>query len=197
MGLRGHSYGKSKVRLTKVVRDTPRHHLFEIEADIELEGKFEPAYTHGDNGNVIATDSIRNTVYVLAKEHRFSTVEEFALTLGKHFVETYPQVSIARVELRQANWQRLDVGGEPHDHAFVSGGQDERVARVTTRRGAAAECWGGLRTLRVLKTTNSQWHTFVTDRYRTLPDARDRILATQIDEDWRYVTRDCDLDLHV
>ena len=188
MGLTGHSYGKSKVRLTKVVRHAKRHALFEIEADIQLEGEFDRAYTRGDNANIIATDSIKNTVYVLAKEHSFSDVEGFAYTLGEHFVATYAQATAAHVELRQANWQRVEVGGEPHDHAFVSGGEDERVARVTARRGAATERWGGLRNLRVLKTTNSQWHTFVTDRYRTLPDTRDRILATQVDADWRYTS---------
>lgn len=195
MELTGHSYGKSRIRLTKVVRHAKRHKLFEIEADIQLEGDFQRAYTHGDNTKCIATDSIKNTVYVLAKEHLFSDVEEFAYTLGEHFIETYPQVTIASVELRQTNWQRVEVDGEPHDHAFVSGGQDERIARVTARRGPTIEWWGGLRNLRVLKTTNSQWHTFVNDRYRTLPDARDRILATQIDADWRYRTADGTFDL--
>ncbi|MDQ3440775.1 MAG: urate oxidase [Planctomycetota bacterium] len=197
MELKKHSYGKSNIRLTKVVRRAQRHKLFEIEADIELEGDFQRSYTHGDNANCIATDSMKNTVYVLAKEHLFSDVEEFAYILGEHFIGTYPQVTKVSVELRQANWQRIEVGGEPHDHAFVSGGQDERIARVTARRGAPIEWWGGLRNLRVLKTTNSQWHTFVDDRYRTLPDARDRILATQIDADWRYVTSDCVFELHV
>ncbi len=195
MRLTEHSYGKTKVRVTKVLRRARRHELFEVEADIHLDGDFERAYTHGDNAKVIATDSIKNAVYVLAKEHLTSSVEDFAYRLGEHFIENYPQVRAASVELRQTNWQRIEVDGETHDHSFVSGGQDERIARVTARRGQTFEWWGGVRNLRVLKTTNSQWHTFVTDRYRTLPDTRDRILATQIDADWRYRTADGTFDL--
>lgn len=194
MPLVENSYGKSKVRVTKVVRDGPHHYLFDIEANILLEGDFEHAYTEGDNRKVIATDSIKNIVYVLAKETGFSDIEQFADVLAQHFVDVYPQVSKARVELRQANWQRIEIGGKPHDHSFTSGGADERIARCVCHRNAPFEWWGGVRNLRVLKTTNSQWHTFVSDRYRTLPDTHDRILATQIDADWRYCTADTVFD---
>jgi urate oxidase len=198
LGLTGNSYGKSRIRVTKVVRadGRQRHKLFDIEADIQLEGDFDRAYTHGDNANCIATDSMKNTVYVLAKERLFTTVDEFAYDLGEHFVKTYPQVSKATVELKQANWQRIEINGQPHGHAFALGGGDERVARAIARRGGAIEWWGGVRNLRVLKTTNSQWHTFVDDRFRTLPDSFDRVLATQIDADWRYRTADGVFDLH-
>jgi urate oxidase len=196
--LTGNSYGKSSIRVTKVVRadGRQRHKLFEVEAAIQLEGDFDRAYTHGDNANCIATDSMKNTVYVLAKEQLDTNVDDFAYGLAEHFIKTYPQVTKATVELKQANWQRIEVDGQPHDHAFTSGGGDERVSRVIARRGQKAfEWWGGVRNLRVLKTTNSQWHTFVDDRYRTLPDSFDRILATQIDADWRYRTADGLFDL--
>src|SRR5690349_1951021 len=91
------SYGKSAVRLTKVVRRGNVHQLFEIDAAIQLEGDFVPAYTDGDNTKVIATDSIKNTVYVLAKENDFDCIERFASILGKHFVKTYPQVTRATI----------------------------------------------------------------------------------------------------
>lgn len=194
MGLTENSYGKSKVRITKVVRDGQCHKLFDFEAAIQLDGDFQRSYTHGDNANCIATDSMKNAVYVLAKENEFSDVEEFAYILSRHFVETYPQVTKATVELKQANWQRIEIDGVPHDHSFTAGGTDERVVRFTAHRDAPLEWWGGIRNLRALKTANSQWHTFVADRYRTLPDTSDRILATQIDADWRYVTFDCVFD---
>src|SRR5687768_8990747 len=95
------SYGKSIVRLTKVVRHGSVHELFEISADVQLQGAFEPAYKHGDNRDVVATDSIKNTVYVLAKEYAFTSIEQFAGILSNHFVETYPQVNGATVELTQ------------------------------------------------------------------------------------------------
>lgn len=187
------SYGKSAVRLTKVVRNGPVHELFEISADIQLEGDFGPAYAAGDNRAVVATDSVKNTVYVLAKEHAFESVEQFALILARHFPAAYPQVSQATVELTQATWRRIEVDGKPHDHAFTGGGPHRRYAKAVLARGSNDPCLvGGVRDLLVLKTTASEWRTFVDDRYRTLPDAADRILATKVDADWAYDTPSAD-----
>ena len=185
------SYGKSAVRLTKVVRNGAVHELFEIDAAVQLEGEFEPAYRDGDNRKVVATDTIKNTVYVLAKENRFDSVEHFALILGRHFLKMYDHVSSATVELKQASYRRITVDGRPHDHAFTSGGPQRRFARaVLNRKGEALT--GGVRDLVVLKTTASEWRDFHTDRYRTLKDTRDRIMATKVDADWLYSTTDAD-----
>jgi len=190
MGTLGHnSYGKSDVRLTKVVRNGPRHELFEITANIQIEGDFDAAYCEGDNRNCIATDSMKNSVYVLAKEHAFDSIEQFALILVRHFLATYPQVSTAQVELTQSAWQRITVDDKPHDHAFTSAGPQLRYARATLdRSGKQPDLHGGLRGLLVIKTTASEWRDFVSDRYRTLKDTRDRIMATRIDADWEYNT---------
>jgi len=194
MGTLGHnSYGKSDVRLTKVVRDGPRHELFEITAKVLLEGDFAAAYCEGDNRACIATDSMKNTVYVLAKENRFDSIEHFAVILVRHFLATYPQVSAALIELTQSSWQRIAVGGKPHDHAFTSAGPQLRYARaVLDRSGQQPGLRGGVRGLLVLKTTASEWRDFVSDRYRTLKDTIDRIMATKIDADWEYNTLDGD-----
>ena len=183
------AYGKSRVRLTKVVRAGSTHDLFEIDAAVQLEGDFAAAYQDGDNRNVIATDSVKNTVYVLAKENRFASVEEFGLILARHFVATYPQVSQATVELAQASWRRIDVDGKPHGHAFTSAGPQRRYARAVANRGWPNPVLvGGVRDLQVLKTTGSEWRDFVDDRYRTLKDTRDRIMATKVDAEWTYNT---------
>ena len=194
MGTLGHnSYGKSDVRLTKVVRDGPRHELFEITAKVLLEGDFAAAYCEGDNRACIATDSMKNTVHVLAKENRFDSIEHFAVILVRHFLATYPQVSAALIELTQSSWQRIAVGGKPHDHAFTSAGPQLRYARaVLDRSGQQPGLRGGVRGLLVLKTTASEWRDFVSDRYRTLKDTIDRIMATKIDADWEYNTLDGD-----
>ena len=191
--LRHNSYGKSDIRLTKVVRNDPRHELFEIAANIQLEGNFDAAYTEGDNRSCIATDSMKNTVYVLAKENAFDSVEQFALILVRHFLATYPQVSAATIELTQSAWQRITVDGKPHDHAFTSAGPQLRYAFARFERLAKQpHLVGGVRGLLVLKTTASEWRDFVSDRYRTLKDSSDRIMATKIDADWEYNTLDGD-----
>jgi urate oxidase len=182
------SYGKSDVRLTKVVRRAARHELFEITANVQFEGDFGAAYTAGDNRNCVATDTMKNFVYVKAKERSFDSVEEFALILADELVTAYPQVSRATVELTQSTWQRISVDDTPHSHAFVDGGRRKRFARVVkSREGVGAiQLSGGVRDLVVLKTTASEWRDFHTDRHRTLRDASDRIMATSIDADWTF-----------
>ena len=183
------SYGKSDVRLTKVVRQGARHELFDITANVQLEGDFAAAYTAGDNRNCVATDTMKNFVYVKAKERAFESVEAFALILADEVVKTYSQVTRATVELLQAVWQRIEADGKPHDHAFVDGGRQKRYAKaVRSRDGAAApQLTGGVRDLVVLKTTASEWRDFHTDRHRTLRDTSDRIMATSIDADWTFI----------
>jgi urate oxidase len=184
------SYGKSGVRMTKVVRNGPVHELFEIDAAVKLEGDFEAAYRDGDNRNVVATDTIKNTVYVLAKQWTFNTVESFAKILVDHFIDTYPQVVKASVELRQSTWRRIEVDGEPHGHAFHGGGPQQRYAKAIAMRGPTTrglELIGGVRDMLVLKTTGSEWRDFHDDEYRTLRDTRDRVLSTKINGDWRFV----------
>ena len=188
------AYGKSAVRLTKVVRDRgPTHELFEIDAAVELEGDFAAAYSAGDNRQVIATDTIKNTVYVVAKENRFDSPEQFAVLLARHFLATYAHVSKVTVTLKQSTWKRVEVDGKPHDHAFSGGGPQKRYARcIGTRDALTIE--GGVRDLPVLKTTASEWQNFHSDRYRTLKDASDRILATTIDAEWTYASPDADFN---
>lgn len=180
------AYGKSGVRLTKVVRRGDVHELFEIEAAIQLEGDFAAAYRDGDNRSVIATDTIKNTVYVLAKENAFDSIEQFALILARHFISTYAHVSQAAVELTQSAYQRIEVEGRPHDHAFTSAGPRRRYTRAVIGRGEAEQLVGGVRDLVVLKTTASEWRDFHADRYRTLKDTSDRIMATKVDATWTY-----------
>jgi urate oxidase len=183
--LQHNSYGKSNVRLTKVVRNGPRHELFEITAAIQLEGDFAAAYTDGDNRQCIATDTMKNFVYVKASEYSFHSIEHFALVLAMELLETYPQVTTATVELTQTAWRRLMVDAKPHDHAFVNDGQHKRYAKAVHTRGNELLI-GGVRELLVLKTTASEWRDFHSDRHRTLKDTSDRIMATRIDADWTF-----------
>ncbi len=181
------SYGKSDVRVTKVIRNGPRHEIFEFSVDILLTGDFAASYTHGDNRKIIATDSMKNTVYVLAKEKQFTSAERFAILLAEHLPRLYPQVKSAKAQVRQSAWSRIEVDGKPHDHAFVSAGSEIHVATATcTADGVQPTISGGIRDLLVLKTTASAFKDFVTDRYRTLKDTDDRIFATSVTAEWDY-----------
>ncbi|MGA2233159.1 MAG: factor-independent urate hydroxylase, partial [Tepidisphaeraceae bacterium] len=187
--LKENSYGKSCVRLTKVVRHGAHHDLMEMSVDISLGGDFAASYESGDNSKVIATDSMKNTVYVLAKERSFASIEEFAVQLARHFVQTYEQVQQAAISISQTAWARLGN----HPHAFIDGGAERRICRAVLT-GDKLELTGGVADLRFLKTTGSEFSGFVTDRYRTLPDAADRIFATSVEAVWAYKSESVDFN---
>jgi urate oxidase len=189
--LKSNSYGKSYVRLTKVSRHGDRHELKELSVDIELQGDFARCYTHGDNSKIIATDSMKNTVYVLAKDHPIESIEDFARHLANHFVDTYPQVACATATIREAPWQRISVNAKPHDHSFVGGSCERRTCSVTSDR-KSVEIEGGIDGLLVLKTTKSGFVGYVRDRYTTLKETTDRIFATSVTARWQYSTPELD-----
>ena len=179
------SYGKREVRLTKVVRTAELHTLYELTVAITLGGLFDRVYTDGDNSSCIPTDTMKNTVYALARMREFDGPEVFARILADHFL-TFPQVTWAEVDIEAASWTRISVDGGPHPHAFTRGGSGSRTGRVRAERNHPTRTWGGLTGLEVLKTTGSGFRGFHRDRYTTLAETSDRIFATAIDASWEY-----------
>jgi urate oxidase len=189
------NYGKSSVRVTKVRRLADRHELVEMKVNITLNGAFERSYTHGENSSVVATDSMKNTVYLLAKDHPLDSPESFALYLADHFVNTYSQISAATIHIDQSLWRRINVAGVPHPTAFESGGAELRQAMVTVdRKNSATQIHGMLSELLVLKTTDSAFTGFVRDKYTSLPETTDRILATKMSAEWVFTGRKVDFN---
>jgi urate oxidase len=186
------NYGKSEVRLVKVKRDTDRHELRDLTVDVALEGDFEAVHLKGDNTGLLATDTMRNTVYALAKDHLTGSIEEFGLKLVNHFLEAGPTVERARVRITEHPWNRIEVNGRGHEHSFVRGSGERTAAVGGDAGGARVEA--GIDDLLVLKTTNSGWEGFLRERYTTLPETNDRILATKITANWTYGDADVDFD---
>lgn len=187
------NYGKSEVRLFKVKRDTARHEVWDLHVRVSLEGDFDAAHYAGDNSKLLATDTMRNTVYALAKDHLAGSIEGFGLALVDHFLEAGPTVTGCRVEITRFPWRRIEVHGQPHDHSFVR----ERGERKATARGDAhgeRKVEAGIDDVYVLKTTNSGWEGFYRDRFTTLPDTDDRVLATTVTAKWEYGTVEADFD---
>jgi urate oxidase len=183
--LRKSGYGKSEIRLVKVSRRAGGHDLRDLTVDVGLEGDFDAAYTAGDNTGVLATDTMRNTVYALAKQYPIDPIESFGRRLIEHFLAEGPGVTRVRVHIVEHPWARLDVGGRPHEHAFERGSGGNRVATVFGD-GGEPQIEAGIDDLLVLKTTGSGWEGFRRDRYTSLPETSDRILATIITAQWSY-----------
>jgi len=178
-------YGKAECRLVRVTRDTAVHRIEDLSVTTQLRGDFVACHTEGDNGNVIATDTQKNTVYAFAREHGVGSPEEFLLTLGQHFVTDYDHVTGGRWESELYAWDRIEIGGAPHDHAFVREGREVRTTLVQ-RDGDEAWVLAGFRDCTVLKSTGSEFHGFPRDRFTTLAETDDRILATSVTAWWRY-----------
>jgi urate oxidase len=175
------SYGKSDIRLVKVTRGADRHELCDVTVDVALEGDFAAAHATGDNAGLLATDTMRNTVYALAASNPVDDLELFGRVLVEHFVAAAPSVGHARVRLVEHPWTRLG----DHDHAFMRAGGGERVA-VVSGDGESARFEAGIEDLVLLRTTGSGFEGFLREQYTTLPETTDRILATAVSARWSY-----------
>jgi urate oxidase len=177
-------YGKCRVRLVKVRRAHDQHAIVDLTIDVQLEGDFEAVYVEGDNRSCLPTDTMKNTVYALARQDTVVPVEAFATRLAEHFAAK-PGVSSARISASEIRWDRLVANGRLHSHAFVQGGSEQWTA-VVTRGPTGTDITSGLMNLVVLKTTDSAFTGFPRDEYTTLPETKDRIFATSIGARWNY-----------
>lgn len=177
-------YGKARVRLVKVRRRHDPHELVDLTLDVQLEGAFEPVYASGDNHLCVATDTMKNTVYAFARNDDIAHVELFAEALATHFA-AQPAVARVRIAAAEQPWQRVSVGGRPHPHAFAQPG-GEQWTTVVTRDSEGTQVSSGVTNLVLLKTTDSAFADFARDRFTTLSDTTDRILATAVTASWRY-----------
>ena len=180
-------YGKAENRVVRIVRDTPRHEIRDLNVSTSLRGDFAAAHTDGDQSQVLPTDTQKNTAFAYAKLHGISSPEDYALALGGRLLEATPVADGATIAVQEHAWDRIEVDGSGHDHAFVRRGGEVRTTTVDLTRGGATVV-SGLQDLVVLKSTGSEFKGFLHDEYTTLPDADDRILATALRADWRYVT---------
>lgn len=179
------NYGKARVRLLRVTRQEGRHDIHELTIGIRFEGDFETAHTIGDNSKILPTDTMKNTVYALARKLGMASTETFCLQLVDHFLANNPQVSKVTVEASETIWARLPFGGKPHPHTFTQTGGEKRTAVVSgTRQEKTVRA--GIEGLAVLKTTQSAFEGFLKDEYTTLKEDRHRILSTLIRANWTY-----------
>src|SRR3954471_13139381 len=185
-------YGKAEVRVVAVDRSTPRHSVVDLNVSSALRGDFAAAHTSGDNAHVLSTDAQKNTVFAFARDG-IGSPEEFGIRLARHFAGSYDWISGARVAIGSYGWDRIAVGGVPHHHAFSRAGSEVRTAVVTVD-GDDVHVLAGLTDLVVLKSTGSEFWGFPRDRYTTLAETRDRILATAVTARWRYTGTDLAFD---
>ncbi len=186
-------YGKSAIRLVKVVREPDRQRVRDLTVAVSLEGDFEAAHTAGDNTNVVATDTMKNTVYAFAPEHLTGAIESFGRVLAEHFA-TSSQVARATVAIREQPWAPIPTEVGPAPDAFMRATDFSRTASVSVSHDGSVTIDAGIDDLTVMKTAKSAFKGFPRDRYTTLAETDDRIMATMVNATWRYASTDLDWD---
>ena len=179
-------YGKSRVRLVRVQRQSDRHELCDWTVEVLLHGDYESCFTEGDNSKILPTDTMKNMVYSIARNSLASSIEGFAKELISFLMSRNPQVSKVEAAISDSPWDHARVGGLAHPTTFIQSTRETQTTRVTEERGCAVSVVSGLANLIILKTAGSAFAGFIKDSLTTLPETRDRLFGTAVSADWTY-----------
>ncbi|MDI3405694.1 factor-independent urate hydroxylase [Streptomyces cavernicola] len=183
-------YGKAENRIVKIVRkgnEGSWHEIRDLNVSVALRGEFRDVHLTGDNGNCLPTDTTKNTVYAFAKEHGVTSPEDFGTRLAQHFTNSQSVIHESQVRLEEYAWDRIPVPTRRDQHSFVRSGQEVRTSQVTfNKHTGQLQIVSGLKDLTVLNSTNAEFHGYIKDKYTTLQEAYDRILATKVTARWAY-----------
>ena len=182
-------YGKDNVRVYKVARsptDPKQQDVTEMTVCSLLAGDISASWTHADNANIVATDTQKQTVYLMAKLHPVNPPELFASIVAQHYIDTYSHIDQATISVIVHRWTRMAVDGAPHPHSFLRDGVETRVVEAVAKRGSGISIRSGIKGLLVLKSTGSQFWGFHRDEYTRLPETTDRILSTEVEAGWHW-----------
>ena len=173
-------YGKAENRVVRITRDGATHHIKDLNVSVALSGDMEEVHLSGSNANVLTTDATKNTVYAFAKEYGIESAEAFGIHLARHFVTSQEPIRRARIRIEEYAWERITQA-----HSFVRKGQETRISEITYD-GESWQVISGLTGLVVMNSTDSEFWGYVKDRYTTLKETHDRILATEVNARWRF-----------
>src|SRR5271163_1824595 len=185
-------YGKARVRLVRVQRHAAGNDFREWSVDVLLRGDFASCFEDGDNSKILPTDTMKNTVYSLARSSRSECIENFAKELTEFFLQRNAQVSEAEVSVREKAWQRLIVNETAHPTAFVLASGEKQTASVVRKRSGELTVASGLEELVIMKTADSAFEGYIKDSLTTLPESGDRLFGTAIWSRWKYAAAEGD-----
>lgn len=180
-------YGKDNVRLCKVQKNADgTQDVTEMSVCTLLSGDISKSWTESDNAHIVATDTQKQTIYVMARLHPVNPPERFAALLANHFLTEYAWMDTANVSIKVHRWSRMTVDGSPHPHSFLRDGTELRTVEAEARRGQGIAIKSGIDGLLVLKSTGSQFWGFHRDAYTRLPETWDRLLSTEVQASWAW-----------
>jgi urate oxidase len=179
-------YGKSRVRLMKVMRDAAVHRVAEWNVEVWLSGDFRECFIDGDNCRILPTDTMKNTVYSLARSSSAASMEEFAVELASHFIENNPHADGVEIRIRSTPWKHIVAGGETFATAFTHAQDKLDTVAVTISRSDGLSVKAGFEGLWLLKTARSAFAGYMKDRLTTLKETHDRLFGTLASAEWQY-----------
>ena len=182
-----HRYGKSRVRLMRVMRHATHHDLHDWTVEVLLRGDFGEVFTEGDNTRIIATDTMKNTVYYVARQSTADSMEGFAQELIEFLLARNVQVESVEVMIESHLWKRLIVDGQPYPTAFMKGSEERQTTKVSRGQGGAVSVRSGFSNMTVLKTAQSGFVGFLRDELTTLTETTDRLFGTAVTAEWTYL----------
>lgn len=188
-------YGKSRVRLMKVTRHPHGNEVSEWTVQLLLKGNFETAHTEGDNSRILTTDTMKNTVYFVARTSKATSMESYAMELADYILTRNTQVSSAAVRIEAALWKRLTVEGKPHPSTFMHGSAEVQTTHVERAQGGEFDILSGLDHMHLLKTADSAFEGYILDPLTTLKETSDRVFGTSVRAEWHYTTKHLDFDV--
>jgi urate oxidase len=187
--LAANRYGKSRVRLMRVTKHMDHHDVDEWTVQILLTGDFETAHTLGDNSKILATDTMKNTVYYVARQSKAASMEVYAMELIDYILERNVQVESAEVVIESSMWKRLTIEGKPYPTAFMRGSEERQTTKVMKVQGEAFAVTSGMDRLTVMKTAQSGFVGYIKESLTTLPETTDRLFATALKAEWPYTAK--------
>jgi urate oxidase len=186
MALAENRYGKSRVRLVRVKRHADRHDFQEWSVQILLQGDFDSCFIEGDNCKILATDTMKNTVYSLARDSSAKCIEEFGGEMVDFLLRRNPQVSHAEVSISEKAWERAVTAGKLHPTTFVQSSGVRSTTKVSRSQGGKAAIESGIENLVIMKTAGSGFEGYIQDSLTTLPPTADRLFGTALQTNWKY-----------
>jgi len=185
-------YGKAETRVVVVRRHPDRHEIKDLNVSVALSGDMADAHIFGDNSKVLPTDTQKNTVFAFARQHGVGEIEEFAIILARHFVDSQPSVQHARIAVDEYTWDRISLPGNGVAHSFSRSGTAAVRTAVVHYDAANTHVVSGIKDLLVLNSTGSEFWGFLTDELTTLKETNDRILSTVVTAGWRHTDTTAD-----
>jgi urate oxidase len=179
-------YGKSRVRLMKVTRSPSGNEMREWTVQVLLTGDFDTAHYEGDNSRILPTDTMKNTVYSVARRSSATAMEDFAKELVEFLLGRNPQVSSVSVAIESAMWKRLTIDGKPHPTSFMRGSGEVQTTAISRGRNGGFDIRSGFTNLVVMKTADSGFEGYIKDELTTLKETSDRLFCTAVTAEWRY-----------